>query len=77
MTVVGVTSDSTRQELELLLSTSHVVSLHTPVTPETLGLIGERELALMRPGALLLNLSRGEVVQKQVGWVFGAAGRLL
>lgn len=68
MTVVGVTSDSSRQELEQLLSSSHVVSIHTPVTSKTLGLIGAQELALMRPGALLLNLSRGEVVQKQVGW---------
>ncbi|MBX3029843.1 MAG: phosphoglycerate dehydrogenase [Chloroflexi bacterium] len=45
-----------------LLGRSDFVTLHVPETPLTRGMIGERELAWMRPGAYLLNLSRGSVV---------------
>ncbi|MFJ8771088.1 NAD(P)-dependent oxidoreductase [Streptomyces microflavus] len=48
-----------------LLATSDVVSLHLPLTPETRGLIGRAELALMRPGAILLNTARGGIVDEQ------------
>jgi D-3-phosphoglycerate dehydrogenase len=45
-----------------LLAVSDVVSLHVPETPETTGMIGAAELAAMRPGAYLINNSRGTVV---------------
>jgi len=45
-----------------LLSRSHFVSLNVPLTLETRGLIGARELALMRPDAILVNVARGAVV---------------
>ncbi|MFD5900118.1 2-hydroxyacid dehydrogenase [Streptomyces microflavus] len=48
-----------------LLATSDVVSLHLPLTPETRGLIGRAELALMRPGAILLNTAWGGIVDEQ------------
>jgi D-3-phosphoglycerate dehydrogenase len=48
--------------LDALLSESDVVSLHVPDTPQTRGLIGERELGLMRDGAMLINNARGTVV---------------
>lgn len=48
-------SSSTRAEFEQLLATSDVVSLHARVTPDTLGLIGAAELALMKPAALLVS----------------------
>jgi len=51
--------------LETLLRQSHVVSLHVPLTRETEGLIGGRELALMRPEAILVNTSRGGVVDEE------------
>jgi phosphoglycerate dehydrogenase-like enzyme len=48
--------------LDALLSQCDVVSLHVAYTPETHNLIGERELSLLRPGAILVNTSRGEVL---------------
>lgn len=48
--------------LDELLRTSDVVSLHVKLTEQSRGLIGARELALMKPGALLVNTARGAVV---------------
>jgi D-3-phosphoglycerate dehydrogenase len=45
-----------------LLATADVVSLHVPETPATEGMIGAAEIAAMRPGAYLINNSRGTVV---------------
>ncbi|MGW7365374.1 NAD(P)-dependent oxidoreductase [Streptomyces sp. NPDC054841] len=53
------------ESLGALLATSDVVSLHLPLTAQTRGLIGRAELALMRPGSILLNTSRGGVVDEQ------------
>src|SRR5439155_10397794 len=50
--------------LEALLVQADVVSLHLPRTPDTEGMIGERELALMKEGARLLNTARGGVVDE-------------
>jgi glyoxylate reductase len=51
-------------ELDDLLRESDLVSIHTPLTPETRHLIGERELGLMQPTAVLVNASRGPVVDE-------------
>lgn len=48
--------------LEELLTRSDIVSLHCPLTPDTKGMMGEKELALMKPTALLINTARGAVV---------------
>jgi C-terminal binding protein len=48
--------------LARLLATSHIVSLHCPLTQETRNLIGEREIAEMPKGSYLINTSRGGVV---------------
>jgi D-3-phosphoglycerate dehydrogenase len=48
--------------LDDLLAKVDVVSLHVPETPATQGMIGEREIAAMKPGAMLINNSRGTVV---------------
>lgn len=50
--------------LDALLAAADVVSLHVPLLPATQGLIGERELALMKPGAVLIQASRGGVVDE-------------
>jgi D-3-phosphoglycerate dehydrogenase len=48
--------------LDALLAAADVVTLHVPETPETHGMIGAREIARMKPGAYLINNSRGTVV---------------
>ncbi|MDH6131960.1 phosphoglycerate dehydrogenase-like enzyme [Kitasatospora sp. MAA4] len=48
-----------------LLASSDVVSLHLPLTAQTRRLIGRAELALMRPGSILLNTARGGIVDEQ------------
>jgi D-3-phosphoglycerate dehydrogenase len=49
-------------ELDDLLGRSDVVSLHIKLTPQSRGLIGRRELALMKPGCILVNTARGAIV---------------
>jgi glycerate dehydrogenase len=51
-----------RVTLDELLRTADVLSLHCPLTPATTGMIGRRELALMKPDALLINTARGALV---------------
>lgn len=67
-------------QLDELLAAADVVSIHTPLTPETHHLIGRRELALMRPTAALVNTARGPVVDEEAladaleaGTIAGAA----
>jgi gluconate 2-dehydrogenase len=54
-----------RVELTDLLRESDFVTLHVPLTPETRGLIGEGEFAMMKPTAILINASRGPVVDQE------------
>lgn len=48
--------------LNQLLTSSDVVSLHVPETPQTQNMIGSAELEVMKPGSILINASRGTVV---------------
>ena len=49
-------------DMDTLLSSCDIVSLHTPLNSDTRGLIGKEELAKMKPSAILINTSRGPVV---------------
>lgn len=51
-------------ELDALLSTSDVISIHLPLTPETRGVIGEAAFAKMKPDAVLINAARGGVMDE-------------
>jgi len=66
--------------LEELLRHSDFVTIHTPLTPETHHLIGERELRMMKREAYLINTARGPIVDEKAlvralkeGWIRGAA----
>jgi D-3-phosphoglycerate dehydrogenase / 2-oxoglutarate reductase len=67
-------------ELDELLRRAGILSLHVPLTPETLHMIGARELALLEPGSLVINIGRGGLVDEealvaalQSGHIAGAA----
>ena len=67
-------------ERDEIFRRSDVVSLHLRNTPEVRGLVGARELALMKPGAYLINTARGALVDSsalasalRAGWIAGAA----
>jgi glyoxylate reductase len=52
------------RDLDALLAEADVVTLHTPLTTETEGLLDARRLSLLRDGACLVNTARGEIVDE-------------
>lgn len=68
-----------RPSLDALLAEADVVSLHCPSTPETRGMMNGRRFARMKPGAVLINTARGDLVDDDAliavlrsGHLFGA-----
>jgi len=53
------------ESLQELLRSSQILSLHVPLTPETRGMIGRKEILQLPPGAIVVNTCRGEVIQQQ------------
>jgi phosphoglycerate dehydrogenase-like enzyme len=64
------------ETLDELLRMSDTVSVHCPLTDETRGFIGAREISLMKPGAFLVNTARGDIVQKNAVFSALRAGHL-
>ncbi|MFH0749203.1 MAG: 2-hydroxyacid dehydrogenase [Candidatus Bathyarchaeota archaeon] len=69
-----------QDELDYILKESDFVIITVPLTPETSGMIGERELRLMKPTAYIVNVARGSIIQEESiyralkeGWIAGAA----
>ena len=58
------TPDGVSVDLETLLRESDIVTVHTPLTSETRGLIGEREISMMKDGVILVNMARGAVTDE-------------
>lgn len=65
-----------RRSLDALLPDCDVLSLHCPLTPATHGLLGSAQLARLRPGALLINTARGELVDESALLDALASGQL-
>ena len=63
-------------ELDELLRTADVITIHLPKTPETLGLIGEKELATVKPGVFIVNAARGGLVDEHALAVAVKEGRV-
>lgn len=63
-------------DLETLLAESDFVSLHTPLTPETRGLMNRERFALMKPTAVLINTARGPIVDPDALYDALATGRI-
>jgi D-3-phosphoglycerate dehydrogenase len=68
-----------KTDLDTLLAESDYVSLHAPLSPETRHIIDEIALKKMKPTAILVNTSRGEVIDEralikalQEGWILAA-----
>jgi phosphoglycerate dehydrogenase-like enzyme len=53
------------EALDALLGSSDIVSLHVPVTDETRGMANDRFFASMKPGSILINTARGEIVDQE------------
>lgn len=66
--------------LDAMLRSADIITLHVPLVPETRHIVGRRELALMKPGAVLVNTARGGLLDEAAlaealedGWIAGAA----
>ncbi|HNA98107.1 MAG TPA: phosphoglycerate dehydrogenase, partial [Marmoricola sp.] len=62
--------------LEELMAQADFISVHLPRTPETVGLIGERELALAKPQLVLVNAARGGIVDEKALYDALVKGRI-
>lgn len=69
-------AESSSRTLDELLDEADVLTLHVPLTTETRGMIGERELRRLKRGAVVLNLSRGGIVDEQAAFAALADGHL-
>jgi glycerate dehydrogenase len=72
----GAPPSANRLELEQFLKVADIVSCHCPLTDATRGMLGARELALMKPDALLINTARGALIDSAALAAALRAGRL-
>ncbi len=75
-----VITSKRKEPIEELLKISDFVAVTLPLTDKTRGMIGEQELKMMKRGAYLINIARGEIIQEKAlikalkdGWLAGAA----
>ncbi len=68
--------DGVSVDLPTLLRESDIVTVHTPLTAETRGLIGEREISLMKDGVIFVNMARGAVTDEAAVAAAVEAGKI-
>ena len=62
--------------LEELLANADIVTIHTSLSPETRGMIGKREISLMKKDAVIINTARGPIIQEDPLYEALVEGRL-
>jgi len=77
MKVISVNSGSTRRDLNNLLKRSNFLSINVPLTPLTEKMIGDEELSLLPKGAVVINTSRGKVIDEKALIKYLQNGHLL
>jgi D-3-phosphoglycerate dehydrogenase len=65
-----------RSDFDALLSTADFISIHVPLSDQTRRMLGAREFELMKPGAIFLNTSRGDLIDEQALLKALAEGRI-
>jgi len=65
MTVIELGRGATEADRAAFFAASDAVTIHCPLTPETRGLVGAAAFAAMRPGALVVNVARGGVIDRE------------
>lgn len=53
------------EDVEEMLRQADVLSIHVPLKPETVGLVGERWIRMLKPGAMIINTARGKVIDEE------------
>ena len=53
------------EDAETMLREADVLSIHLPLRPETTGLVGERWIRLLKPGAIIINTARGKILDEE------------
>ena len=75
-TAAAAAAGAERHELDALLATADVVTIHCSLTPTSRGLLDTRRLALMKPSAYLINTARGPIVDEEALLAALAARRI-
>jgi len=76
MTTLVIDRSTTRAERETIFATSHAITIHCPLTPETRGMLDADAFDAMRPGMLIVNCGRGSVIDRAALTAALASGKL-
>ena len=76
MKVLALPRGANEPERAVFFAACHAVSIHCPLTPETHGLLGEAAFAALRPGAVVVNCARGDIIDRAALAAALAGGRL-
>jgi phosphoglycerate dehydrogenase-like enzyme len=76
MEVIALGRGATEAERAAFFAGCHAVSVHCPLTPETRGLVGAAAFAALRPGAIVVNCARGDIIDRAALAAALASGRL-
>ena len=76
MHVLALGRDATDEQRRIFFSTCDAVSIHCPLTDATRGLVGEEAFTTLKPGAFVINVSRGGVIDRPALLAALATGRL-